>query len=425
MNPTLQKHLHKAKELTTQLIKIPTTQVVLISALLGSTGALVKETISQTKSNKSPIKQALKVRSELSATGELLSPKVSESIAKYEKQKQLLIDAQDKLTATELWDVVHQLPQYWDYHDKRDSIVNKEETIALYNLDTTEANALMKKHGIKRVVLNEAEIQKKIRQRGLTQVSHDHVYTLKGERPSNAPLGFVVHMTLKGDENGVSGNSQAFGTGKDSVHFIISKQGDILQMAPLSGPSTAAYVNIYDTHGGSVRKTPNDSTALSDQFLDTFFLNVEIVGTIPGKDDTTLNYIEPKQQAALFDLLSAFQKEYHFPTENIIGHMEGNNIPLVREFFPGWVKDKKEKKLQSLCKDVRAAGTPSKIVGSFPALPQAIKKYGEKCHTIVSHAFFTNPTRPYYPAESRTYHSDNSHKEMEALRKAYIKAKLN
>lgn len=423
MNHSISKHLQMLKKLSTDALQAPITQVMVLTTVLGSTSALIKELCTSEK----PQTIVHKANTSSNTQKNYLPEKVVKVFPKYASQNMLHIDAQDKLTLSELWDLTHQLPQYWDYHEQREEIASENTFHNIHTLDTTETNSLLEKYGLQTRALNAQEMNTLLLKRNITPIKSTIRIKERGLRPSTAPLGVVLHVTDNSNYNSpsiIAGNVHHFGKGQESVHFIISRQGDLIQTAPLDAPSTAAPLIIYDSKNQPIRRNEkNPNALLFDRFLDTFFINIELIGDVHGNGNQPIDSIMTKeQQDTLFDLLFAFQKEFKFPTENITGHLEGSALSIGKEFFPKWIAQKTQKEIQRACTQIPASGYPRKLDSTFPnevtntTLP-------DSCPHIVGNAYMH--ARPKGVSSANwSPHADISHTEATEIRAKYIATKF-
>lgn len=121
--------------------------------------------------------------------------------------------------------------------------------------------------------------------------------TKYGENIFKKPIGIVTHFTAGNSVSGALNLWNGTGAKNTSVHYIVDKKGDIVQLG---------------ADGRIVKGAGGDHPP---RFYNAAFIQIEVVAN-------TYNEINPQQMKALLALESAKAKQYSIPKTNIVGHGE-------------------------------------------------------------------------------------------------------
>ncbi|MFN7160209.1 MAG: N-acetylmuramoyl-L-alanine amidase [Candidatus Gracilibacteria bacterium] len=121
--------------------------------------------------------------------------------------------------------------------------------------------------------------------------------TKYGENIFKKPIGIVTHFTAGNSVGSALNTWNGTGDKHTSVHYIIDKKGDILQLGP---------------DNRIVKGAAGD---YPPRFYNAAFIQIEVVAN-------QYSDINKKQMNALLALEAAKAKQYNIPTNNIVGHGE-------------------------------------------------------------------------------------------------------
>lgn len=151
------------------------------------------------------------------------------------------------------------------------------------------------------------------------------------------PLGVVVHYTVS---KSLDGTVDFFLKNGVDIHFVIGKQGEVVQMVPCNHRADHAgisewrglkYLNNYFLGIEVVSLGPLKK--LNDKFVDGY--NQAYKGTPRDKlllGNRYWDAFTEKQEKSLVDLIKWMLETYKFPVENIVGHYE---VAPNRKIDPG------------------------------------------------------------------------------------------
>jgi len=159
-----------------------------------------------------------------------------------------------------------------------------------------------------------------------------------GNAPVLKPQGVVVHYTVSSD---LDSTVDFFKKNAVDIHFLIGKDGSIVQMVPCDKQADHA----GESEWGKLK------------YLNRYFLGIEVVCMGPVKKDKTGKFLDgygrpyagkPRdklmlqnrywdpftkaQEKALKELIDWMLATYKFPTDNIVGHHE---VAPRRKIDPG------------------------------------------------------------------------------------------
>lgn len=158
----------------------------------------------------------------------------------------------------------------------------------------------------------------------------------KIETPNNEPSYVVNHFTCSYELEGTVGYFQSEGV---SVHFVVGKKGEVVQMAP---------ANMRCAHAGASQWDSNKDGVIQDieQDLNRFSLGIEVVclgplskrgdkyydcwnreykGTVREKEELGFKYWEPwtpEQEKAVEEICTWAIETFGIKPRNIVDHAE-------------------------------------------------------------------------------------------------------